>query len=189
MRNKSFIFFLLVISIALCGKAQNKKIKFHSINSVGFVIGEHGNDIMLQTVNGVTYKNFYSGIGFGIDYYDYNSYPLFFDQRVYFGKKNKAFFYGDLGYNISGKNKPGKEVYYYNTCHFSGGVFTDFGIGYKIRFIKKSFFTLSSGFSYKEVNSRVGSIYPCYSSGGCPVDYSNYKYGNGRVVLKAGVDF
>lgn len=189
MRNKTIMIFLVVVLIGNHVKSQDKKIRFRSFNAVGFVIGEHSNDIMLQTVNGVTYKNFYSGIGFGIDYYDYNSYPLFFDQRIYFRKKNKAFFYGDLGYNISGKNKPGKEVYYYNTYHFSGGIFTDFGIGYKIRFIKKSLFTLSSGFSYKDINSRIGNIYPCYSSGGCPVDYSNYKYGNGRVVLKAGVDF
>lgn len=192
MRNKSFLLFLLVVSIALCGKAQNKKIKFHSINSFGFVIGEHGNDIMLQTVNGVTYKNFYSGIGFGIDYYDYNSYPLFFDQRIYFGKKNKAFVYGDLGYNFNAKNKPGKEIYYYNSYHFSGSVYTDIGIGYKMKFSKKSSLMLSAGFSYKEISDKVAivipTMVPCPSTG-CPVDYQTYKYGNGRVVLKAGVDF
>ena len=92
---------------------------------------------MLQSVNGFAYKNFYSGIGFAKDDYNYNSYPLFFDQRIYFNEKNNAFAYGDLGYNFSGKNKPGKEIYYYTSYHFSGGVFTDFGIGYKMTFIKK----------------------------------------------------
>ena len=192
MRNKSFLLFLLVVLIGLCGKAQNKKIKFRSINSVGFVVGEHSNDIMLQTVNGVTYKNFYSGIGFGIDYYNFNSYPLFFDQRVYFGKKKRGFIYGDLGYNISGNSKPGNEVYYYNGYRFYGGVYTDIGIDYKMKFSKKSFLTLSAGFSYKEISDKVAivipTMVPCPSTG-CPVDYQTYKYGNGRVVLKAGVDF
>ncbi len=189
MRNKSLLLFLLTMLIGFRGKAQDKKIKFRSINSVGFVIGEHGSDIMLQTVNGIAYKNFYSGIGFGIDYYNFNSYPLFFDQRIYFGKRKMGFIYGDLGYNISGKSKPGKEVYYYNGYRFYGGVFTDFGIGYKMKFSKKSFFTLSSGFSYKEISNKVAINVPCASAGVCPVDYQTYKYGNGRVVLKAGVDF
>ena len=188
MRNRTFMLFLLVISTGLCGKAQNKQLKFRSLNAIGFLIGEHGNDIMLQTINGVTYKNFYSGIGFGIDYYDYNSYPLFFDQRIYFGKKNKGFIYGDLGYNFTDKNKPGKEIYYYTSYHFSGGVYTDLGFGYQVKIKRKLFFTLSAGFTYKEINDKVGTTNFCLTPS-CPVDYSNYKYGNGRVVLKAGVDF
>lgn len=185
MRNKSLIF-LLPVLLSFYVKAQNKKAKFHSINSIGFVIGQSGTDMMAQSVNGFAYKNVYSGIGFAKDDYNYNSYPLFFDQRIYFGKRNNAFVYGDLGYNISGKNKPGKEIYY-NSYHFSGGVYTDFGIGYKIK-LRKSYLTLSPGFSYKEINNKVGVVNPCLV-GPCPVDYSSYKYGNGRAVLKAGVDF
>ena len=184
MRHKSFIFFLLVSLMGFSVKAQSRKIQFHSINSVGFVIGESGTDMMLQSVNGFAYKNFYSGIGFAKDDYNYNSYPLFFDQRIYFSEKNKAFAYGDLGYNFSGKNKPGKEVYYYTSYHFSGSVFTDFGIGYKMAFIKKSSLLLSIGYSYKELNDKIETIGPADGK-----NYSNYKYGNGRIVLKAGVGF
>ena len=184
MRHKSFIFFLLILVIGFSVKAQSKKIQFHSINSAGFIIGQSGTDMMLQSVNGFAYKNFYSGIGFAKDDYNYNSYPLFFDQRIYFSEKNKAFAYGDLGYNFSGKNKPGKEIYYYTSYHFSGGVFTDFGIGYKMAFIKKSTLLLSIGYSYKELNDKIETIGPADGK-----DYSNYKYGNGRIVLKAGVVF
>jgi hypothetical protein len=184
MRHKSFIFFLLILLTGFSIKAQSRKIQFHSINSVGFVIGESGTDMMLQSVNGFAYKNFYSGIGFAKDDYNYNSYPLFFDQRIYFSEKNKAFAYGDLGYNFSGKNKPGKEVYYYTSYHFSGSVFTDFGIGYKMAFIKKSSLLLSIGYSYKELNDKIETIGPADGK-----NYSNYKYGNGRIVLKAGVGF
>jgi hypothetical protein len=188
MRYKLFIFLPFLFFIKFDAEAQAKKIKFHSINSIGFVAGESGTDMILQSVNGIMYKNLYSGVGFGADYYNYNSYPLFFDQRIYFAKNKKTFVYGDLGYNFPGKNRPGKEIYYYNSFHFSGGIYTDFGIGYKLKFINKSFFTFSSGFAYKEINNKVGTLNPCLV-GPCPVDYNYYKYRNGRVVLKAGVDF
>ncbi len=184
MRSKKFMLFLLIIILSLCGKAQDKQIKFRSINSAGLIIGESGTDMMLQTVNGIAYKNYFSGIGFGIDYYHFNSYPLFFDQRISFGKNKRAFVYGDLGYNFNTKNKPGKDIYYYTRYHFSGGVFTGLGIGYKIKFAKANSFLLNIGYSYKELNLKIGTIGPADG-----VDYSNYKYGNGRVVLKAGVDF
>ena len=180
----TFILFLLILFIAFHVKAQSRKIQFHSINSIGFLIGESGPDMMLQSVNGIAYRNLYSGIGLAKDDYNYNSYPIFFDQRIYFSTKNNAFAYGDLGYNFSGKNKPGKEIYYYTSYHFSGGVFTDFGIGYKVKFIKKSSLLLSIGYSYKELNDKIETIGPADGK-----DYSNYKYGNGRIVLKAGVDF
>ena len=57
-----------------------------------------------------------------------------------------------------------------------------------MKFIRNSSFLISTGYSYKEINNKVGVVNPCLVAP-CPVDYSNYKYGNGRVVLKAGVDF
>ena len=188
MRNKTCMLFLLVVFNASITNAQNKKVIFHSINSFGFIIGEKSDDLQIQSVNGVAYKNFFSGIGFGKDDYSYDSYPLFLDQRIYFGKRNNGFAYGNVGYNLTAKNKPGKEVYYYNSYHFSNGVYTDFGFGHKMKLAKKTFFILSAGFSYKDINYKIGVINPCLTAF-CTVDYSNYKYGNGRVVLKAGVDF
>ena len=44
------------------------------------------------------------------------------------------------------------------------------------------------GYSYKEINNKVAVTEECFAAP-CNVDYSSYKYGNGRVVLKAGVDF
>ena len=189
MKKNFFLNCIIALLVYFPVSAQKQKIQFQSKNAIGISIGQSGSSLLFQTINGIGYKNFYSGIGFGIDYYNYNSYPLFFDQRIFFGKKNNVFLYGDLGYNLSGKNKPGKESYYYNSYHFSGGVYTDLGMGYRFKMHKRASLTFSSGFTYKEINNKVGLSYPCYSAMGCPVDYQNYKYGNGRVVLKAGVDF
>ncbi len=184
MRYKSSIYFLLMLLTCSDVKAQVNKIKFHSINSAGIVIGESGTAMIVQSVNGIAYKNLFSGIGFGADYYRYNSYPIFFDQRIYFGKNNNAYVYGNLGYNLNGKNKPGKEIYYYTSYHFSGGVYTDFGIGYQIKFAKKNSFLFAAGYSYKETRDKIGRPGPADG-----IDFSTYNYGFGRIVLKAGIDF
>jgi hypothetical protein len=188
MKIKLFPIFLVSLLIFFSASAQKEKLKFHSINAIGLSDGQSGGYLLLQTVNGLAFKNWFSGIGFGIDYYHYKSYPLFVDARRYFGKNDKGFAYANLGYNFSGKNKPGKEVYYYTSYHFSSGIYTDIEIGYKMKFTGKSSFVISTGYSYKEINNKVAVANECLVAP-CFVDYSNYKYGNGRVVLKAGVDF
>ena len=188
MKIRSFPFFLFSFFLCFSAAAQKEKVKFHSVNAIGLSDGQSGVHLLLQTVNGVAFKNFFSGIGVGADYYQYKSYPLFIDVRGYFGKNNKVFAYGDLGYNFSGKNKPGKEIYYYTSYRYTSGVYTDIGIGYKMRLTGNSSFLISTGYSYKEINNRVEVVSPCLVAP-CPVDYDNYKYGNGRIVLKAGVDF
>jgi len=186
MKSKYVVIFLLASCLYLPLLAQ-EKVLFKSINTVGLSDGEGGANFLMQSVNGLSLKKWFTGIGFGADYYGYTSYPLFLDARRHFGNR-KGFAYADLGYNISGKNKPGKEVYYYNSYHFSSGVYSDIGVGYTIKFTKGSSFIFCAGYSYKEINNKVGITTECLVAP-CPVDYSTYKYGNGRVVLKAGVDF
>ncbi|HVZ97564.1 MAG TPA: hypothetical protein VG847_11855 [Chitinophagaceae bacterium] len=189
MRKKILLIFLTLIA---CVKlhAQQKKIHFRSIGSLSYFIGQSRNDWGFQIINGIAFKNYFSGIGVGADYYYYNSYPLFFDQRVYVGKKRILFGYGDLGYNFNnGHNKPGKEAGYYTSYRFSGGLYTNVGMGIRIPLKnKRSFLTFSAGFAYKELHNTA-KIYSGCLAPLCPVDYQHYHYDNGRVDLKAGVDF
>ena len=186
---KSAVFLLLFSLTTLVAEAQKPRVAFHSVNSYVFLIGEHGTDWGLETVNGVAYQQFFTGIGLGFDHYRFKSYPLFFDQRIFFGEKKKLFAYGDLGYNFSGKNQPGPDIYYYKSYHFQGGVFAGGGMGVNIKIDRKLFFTLSAGFSYKEIRDQIdNSSGPC-QGGSCPVDISTYNYSYGRWALKAGVDF
>lgn len=187
MNCKALIFFIFII-ISLSASAQKEKLKFHSINSIGITIGESGSHPLLQTINGLGTSDWFAGVGFGIDYYAYNTYPIFVDARKSFGNKSRWFAYGDLGYNLPGKNTPGKEIYYYNTYHFSGGVYGDIGLGYKIPFSQKTLLVFSTGYTYKKLTGKIGTTI-CPFAGPCYVDYSNYEYGYGRIVLKAGVDF
>jgi hypothetical protein len=113
---------------------------------------------------------------------------LFIDGRWYFGDKKSAFIYGDIGYNFTMKNKPGKEIYYYNTYNFRGGIYTDFGIGYQVSLNKYSSLAFSLGHSFKKLQNEVSVITQCLVAP-CPVDYSKYDYEFGRMILKAGLVF
>ena len=168
--------------------AQKKKVRFQSVNQFATAGGENHMNTAFQTINGIKFTDWFAGIGIGIDNYRYKTLPLFLDGRWHFGEDKKAFFYGDLGYNFPMKNKPGKEVYYYNTYDFSGGIYTDFGIGFQLSLNKYSSLSFSLGHSFKKLQNEIGVTMQCLV-GPCSVDYSKYDYELGRMVLKAGLVF
>ncbi len=148
----------------------------------GITIGQIGMYGVAQTVNGVQYKKWVAGIGFGYDTYYYKTIPVFIDIRRYLDERNKLLIYGDGGYNFSGKNMPGKEIGFYDRYNFKGGLYTDFGIGYKIKFIKASSFLFSLGHSYKHVQTKIGIMPACV---GCQSYFYDYNYDLGRITIKA----
>jgi hypothetical protein len=173
----------MVFSISLY--AQNQ-IKFNSINSGGITIGQSGSYGLFQTINGAMFQKWFAGLGAGYDYYYYTTIPLFIDARRYLNKQNNGFLYADIGYNFPWKNKPGKQIFNFSSYHFTGGLYSDIGIGYITKFIKKASFVMSAGYSYKKLNNKVGVINPCLVPP-CPETFSDYDYGYGRIILKAGI--
>ncbi|MDQ2718439.1 MAG: hypothetical protein M3Z26_01575 [Bacteroidota bacterium] len=186
MRDKPIYSFLIFLLISFSAAAQNKPIRFQSINSIGFVAGESNANAEFQTVNGIQLSNWFSGIGVGLDYYRYKTVPLFFDARRYFEKEKKVFVYGDLGYDLPMKNRPGKEVGNYDSYHSKGGLYTDIGIGYKTNLIKKTSFSFSLGYSYKELQTNIGVTTRCFQ---CQPEFYSYKFNYGRMIMKAGLEF
>ncbi len=188
MLHKSFYSFLIFLLMSISAVAQKKAIKFQSINEAGIVEGESKADWIFQTVNGIRFSDWFAGAGIGIDYYHYKTLPLFFDGRWYFGDEKRAFIYGDIGYNFPMANKPGKEIYNYSSYHFTGGVYTDIGIGFGATLYKKSSMLFSLGYSYKELQTKIG-VNNCGIIGPCWVDYSKYEFNYGRIAVKAGLEF
>lgn len=177
-----------VLLFLFSGLAQDIKPRFSSINSIGFAAGESSPGLVLETVNGIKFHNFFAGIGIGKDDYRYKSIPLFLEGKWFFGDDKKGFIYGDLGYNFPGKNKPGNEIFNYDSYHFSGGSYSAIGVGFNLPLYKKSALQFSLGYSYKKLSDRVGVII-CPFVGPCYTDYSRYEFGFGRLILKAGVAF
>lgn len=186
---KSLILFLIsFFLIRFSLSAQKKNIQFHSINTAAMVGGESPLSSAFQTVNGIRFSNWFSGIGIGIDNYRYNTIPLFMDARRFFGKEKKAFIYGDFGYNFPMKNKPEKDIYYYNSYHFSGSIYSDLGIGYQIYLNKNSCLLFSVGNSFKKLKMKTEVVNECLIAP-CPVNYTIYKFNFNRMIVKAGLVF
>ena len=188
MEKRLFLISLITLLISFSVVAQKNKIRFQSINSFALIGGESETSTAFQTVNGIRFSNWFSGIGIGVDNYHYKTLPLFFDARRYFGNKKKAFVYGDLGYNFPMKNKPGKEMLYYNNYdyHFKGGMYSELGIGFKTKFIKSSSLSFSFGYSNKHLQGRTGVVPDCV---GCDPYWYNYKFSYDRILLKTGIEF
>ena len=180
------VYFILMISLAFYSSAQNKKVHFQSTNEFAIVGGESPVNTAFQTVNGIKFSNWFFGIGIGIDYYRYKTLPLFADGRWFFGEDKKGFLYGDIGYDFPLKNTPEKEMDYYTNYHFEGGLYTEFGIGFKTKFIKESSILFSLAHSYKQLQTRVGIVPACIA---CEAYWYNYKLNYGRIMLKTGVEF
>ena len=188
MRRSSIFILMFFWTITFPATAQKTKIRFQSINQFAMVGGESQVNSAFQTINGIKFSNWFSGVGIGIDNYRYKTLPLFFDGRRYFAEDKKAFIYGDIGYNFPMKNKPGKEIDYYDSYDFNGGIYTDAGIGFQVALDKKSLLLFSLGYSYKKMQSKTGAVNPCLVSP-CPVDYSIYEFNFNRMILKAGLVF
>ncbi len=189
MKSKLAFGWIIFFAISFSVSAQKNKIRFHSINTFGLVGGESKASTAFQSVNGIQFSNWFSGIGVGVDYYRYKTLPLFIDGRYFFGDDKNGFIYGDLGYNFPMKNKLEKRfAYRYDLYRFSVGIYTDFGIGFQTPLCKSSFLLFSLGYSYKKLEIK-GKLTECGVIGPCWSSYVNYEFNLNRMILKAGLVF
>jgi hypothetical protein len=186
---KEIILITIILFTSAFSTFGQKKIQFHSINTFELLSGQSPVSIGFQTINGFRFSNWYFGIGIGVDKYHYKTLPLFFDARKYFVTGKRAFVYGDLGYDFPMKDKPGKEIYYYSSYHFTRGIYTDIGIGYQLLLYKKTNLAFSLGYSYKKLESKIAAGTSCPFIVPCFENYSNYEFSFGRMILKAGLVF
>src|SRR5215217_526732 len=99
MKQRTFLLFAGTILLISVANAQGSgKIKFGSINSVGWLKGDSRNMVQAQSINGIRYKSFFCGIGVGLDNYYYKTIPVFADIRKnILSRKSTPFVYADLG--------------------------------------------------------------------------------------------
>jgi hypothetical protein len=193
MKRKIFILSAFSL-IVLMSKAQEKPVtgyRFHSINSLGLVNGSNDVAALLQSVNGFQKKNWFLGIGAGLDYYMYRTVPVFADVRYSFGKKkNKFFAYADGGINISWvEDQASSEIVFWDgpikTNEFSNGIYTDAGLGYLIKMKKENGLQLSLGYTHKSLKEE--NSYLDWRTQKTQTDINTYKLN--RIVIKVGWQF
>jgi hypothetical protein len=177
--------FLFAAVILFCStvRAQKKHtVVFNSYNAVGFVAGKLPVTFAAQTENGIKYKNWFIGIGFGIDLYYKESMPLFAAiKKEFLVKNNSIFLYANTGGNIITKQK--SVAGFFSTIKTQGGFYGDAGIGYKIKILKQSNVFFSLGNTVKNIKETEESI-----DTGFPYYYQT-KYKFSRIIFKVGYQF
>ena len=187
---KITIILLLLISV-LYSNAQ-KKIKFATQNYVGFLAGSSDNALQLQTINGISFNKWFTGIGTGIDWYYQRSVPVFISAERGFkvNQKKHIYFSAAGGANFPWKNS--NYVYdwnWYQTSKMEPGFYWNTGIGYKINIGKQDdAVLLHLGFTNKFYKEKITSTYPCLMAP-CPENTESFNYNLRAVSVKLGYGF
>ena len=174
------IFLLVFTSVRSQTIIKNKAvIKFQSSLQAGSLFGQSGTKpaLTISTINGVKFNQWFAGVGIGIDYYGLKrSIPLFAAvQKNLSSKSNTFFLYGNAGHNFAWLKdaEKMKSVVNYNQ---TGGLFYDAGFGYKFKISRNNYFSISAGYSFKEVKEKYA--YPCIFCENYipPTQTDNYKF-------------
>ena len=181
--------FIICAILVCCATVFSQKINphFKSVSTVGFSIGQSPPQLLLQTVNGLIVKDWFAGVGVGLDEYGIKSLPLFADIRWNFGEQKKGFIYGDIGYNFFLEDKSKDNLFAVTVSTYKGGLYSDIGVGLRAKFIKKVNMVFTLGHSYKRIkNTQVtticGIIPPCFD------ETSRFTHNYGRINLKVGLE-
>ncbi len=188
MKNKMIT--LLLALVCCTGIAAQKKLNFSSQNYVGITIGEVSTELQVQTINGVKWKQWFGGIGTGIDWYYYRSIPVFASVNRSFLQKGKRslFFSADAGINF-----PWEQMRYYSYDEVSTtqypGLYWAAGFGYKLGVGKSdNSILLHFGYSYKKLEEKVSNSFPCFNPP-CTVFTESFDYRLKRLSIRLGWGF
>ena len=167
---------------------KSPKPAFTSVNQVGVGWGATGDDLQLQTINGVSYKTYSVGFGIGLDYYWERTVPLFIDLRKnIFSKKQTPFVYADLGVSVPWVKSSKENIW--SKSNYKQGSYYDIGLGYKIPVNKKLFANVSFGFSQKRLKEERINEFIIFDFPYGGNNSEKYTYTLRRFSLKAGLSF
>ena len=180
---------IIIAFIFSTGLNAQTKLKFQSQNFIGVLGGEKDASFQIQTINGVQYRTWFSGIGTGLDFYFQRSVPLFLSVGKYFSSKtNSPYFSLDGGTNfVWDKSTASKYNWFRTDGDFSPSLYYGANAGYKIGLRKnKSSILMMLGYSAKRLKEKLAS--PCLTFP-CPDLHESINYEFNRYSFKMGLTF
>lgn len=193
MKLKLFLIALVLLLFVLASRAQlSSSIKFRSLNLAGVLQGGNGPEWQVQTINGISYKTVFAGIGAGIDNYYQQTIPLFLDLRKnILDKRRTPFLYLDLGVSLPADRKSTEQVWNGSITHqFTNGYYYDVGIGYSLPVEGKFSFLMSLGYSQKSMKEhRINNYDNIIGPFGSEGYHEDYDYTFRRFSIKLGLGF
>jgi hypothetical protein len=187
MKRQWFIITVL-FPVVIFSQENSTRLHLHTIVTVGMAAGESTVKPLAQLEAGVFHDRIFTGLGFGLDQYNFKSIPLFVDARMHFGKARSVFVYGNGGYNFPYSNRSDDSNFFKTTDRFYGGFYMDAGIGYRILVNPSHRLLFSAGYSQKNIVNKIGYTYPCLAPP-CDEMIYNYHYKLGRIVTKLSWEF
>jgi hypothetical protein len=175
---------------SLCAFSQEKKPCpcVTTMVAVGMMGGESAAKPQFQATTGLRSGSLFAGVGAGLDHYYLRSIPVFADLRANLGHKQSAFLYLQGGYNFPYNNHNDILIDIATSVHhYSGGLYFDTGLGYRIHVNTFHRILLSAGYSRKELYDRLVNSYceivPCHQ------DEYKYHFRVGRISARLSWEF
>jgi hypothetical protein len=172
MRVRNIVLSGLMLMLVLGSYAQQKVGKWWIVPELGLQAGsyEPSGDIRLN--GGINYKGWLIGAGGGLDYYRFESYPIYLQTRKFIGNKRlKPFVFASAGINIPKETTVSKTNFgFWNTLiavqptiySYKPGAYGELGFGYVL--LSKKNRGLMMSFSYTQKN--LSESYPSQISNG-----------------------
>ena len=151
----------------------------------GLLESENETGFQVQTINGVGYKNWFGGIGTGIDWGGTRSIPLFLSVNKFLNSpKLPLYFSGDLGTNFVWLDNSRQDFGYRGK--YEGGLYWATGLGWRFGMKKNNnAVLLNFGYNNKRIINSYEVVHPCLVPP-CPVDKTTYDYRLRRLSLRVG---
>ena len=192
MKSTFYLFRILIVfflgSSVQNTYSQSKKegLKFNSLNSVGLLNGETSSTFTMQTINGISYRKLFAGIGVAIDNYGYRTIPLFLDVRKIFGNRSiQPLLFADfgIGYHLKTDQLPEKWWNGVRDFTIKNSFCGEWGVGLEKKVGTSSFFVTAS-YSLKKY-AFTQNVYWDIGPQGTTLNQFDYTYN--RLVLRMGV--
>jgi hypothetical protein len=183
--------YLILVSISfffLCTSYSQEKISFNSQNIIGLLEGGNGSAFQLQTINGISHKKWFAGLGTGIDYYYIRSIPFFLSINHNFLHKSRTPFVSvDAGTNFRWSNKEPESWGVINS-EYIPALYMGGNVGYKLGLKNNDALLLLVGYSFKELKEKREVQTFCLNPP-CATTIEKYDYNLKRVSLRFGYQF
>jgi hypothetical protein len=183
---------VMIIALSLLfmytGAYCQQKLKFSSQTYAGIVLGEGRSDLQLQIINGVKWKNWFGGIGAGIDWYSFRSVPVFasVNRDILKKGKNTLLLSADVGINLPWQQDNYYYINYTGESEYSPGLYWASGVGYRFGVGKAdNALLMNFGYSFKQSRQEVTYQFPCFNPP-CIPSVEKYDYRLNRLSIKLG---
>jgi hypothetical protein len=149
--------YLIATILVAASCSLQAQVKYQASIEGGLMNGSWQTNGYVQTTHGIHYKQWFAGVGVGIDYYRYRTIPVFAELRRTFGRHGvQPFVVAAAGINATWPNEQQKLEnngwWQTSTSDFHNGFYSRVGAGVILNAGKKVRFGVNIAYNYKTLS-------------------------------------